>query len=279
MHTSSRPSSLFRESALKKLQGSQPSFASLEVIEPQTILYILAIIISLMGLAVWSAFAYIEVDVDARGVMLEGEKIKAAEKKYQANHQAREQILQSQLKLLSQKQILYEKHYITIDELEKAKLNYLNAEESLATTPKLINQPLDNLFLTQKENSRDLQAIAFVNAGNGKKIKAGMKVYLLPTTMSVYEHGYIKGEVSDISQYPVSKEIAYAYLGNMNVVDDYFTSGAPFVIKINIAKNNHDGGLSWTRTHDPKPDISEGSATTVRVVTQQYHPYELLLRR
>jgi len=83
--------------------------------------------------------------------------------------------------------------------------------------------------------------------------------------------------VAQVSEYPASKESVYSYLGNMNLVDDYFAGGAPFVVKIILEKNSQTlSGLAWTTPQGASFKMGAGSAVTVNIIQHQYHPYELL---
>jgi hypothetical protein len=211
--------------------------------------------------------------------MLPARDMAFAEKLYQDYRVEQEKSLQSLKYLLEKKQSLYAQHYITIDDLEKAKQEYLKAQENIAYIPKLNIQHNNGLFTSVSPSHESLNALVFVSHAQGKKMTTGMPVYLLPTFLSNYEYGYIKGKVREVSDYPASKEAVYSYLGNMNLVEEYFENGAPFVIKIEVEKNQDTiSGLNWTTKQGAPFQISAGSSVSVKIISHQYHPYKLLTR-
>jgi hypothetical protein len=272
---------LFRENALKSLSASDHIQQSLKVVEAKFIGYLCASFLILLALFIWGLFGEIEVQVSARGMVLSGQQLKLAEKLYQENRVDRIAALQAVKSLLDKKQQLFNKHYLTIDDLERARQDYLNAKERISNTPRLNNENVGNLFFREQGvASSPLEALVFVSHNEGKKINSGMSVYLLPTTLSAYEYGYIKGTVLSVSAYPASKESVYSYLGNMSLVDEYFIEGAPFVVRIALDKNSQTkSGLSWTSKRGAPFSIDVGSTVTAKIINHQYHPLDLLLRQ
>lgn len=276
MHTPQ--TTIFRENALKELNNVQSLKGNLTIINTHAIAYFVTALLALSMIVLWFIFGEIEVKVAARGILLPAKNILAAEAVYRDHRREQENLVHLTRDLLIKKQELYQKRYITIGELEQAKQAYLNAEESAANIPKL-NHHLNNpLFTHAGQENESLDALLFVNNVQGKQISPGMPLYLLPTFLSPYEYGYINGKVAEVSQYPISKELAYTYLGNMNLIDEYFSTGTPFVIKVKLARNqNTVNGLSWTTRKGAPFQIGAGSTVTASIVTQKYHPYELLL--
>ena len=92
-------------------------------------------------------------------------------------------------------------------------------------------------------------------------------------------NGYIKGRVASVSKYPASKELAYLYLGNMNLVDEFFSGSVPFVVKIKLEKNNKTmSGFSWTTHTGPLFKIESGSIVTSKIVNKLCSPLKLLTK-
>lgn len=270
--------SLFRENALKDMNGLQLLQQGLQVVEAKSAAYLLAAFAGVMGMLLWGIWGVVEVQVQAHGILLSNEQIMTTEKMYQDDREERENLVKTLGALLVKKQMLYDKHLLTIDELERAKQTYLGARESLANNPRLSNQHAGELFITAPTSpDTSLSAIAFVSHAEGKKITAGMHVYVLPTYLSAYEYGYINGSVTNVSEYPVSKESVYSYLGNMALVDSYFSGGSPFAVKIAIEKSASTvSGLRWTTYNGAPFKVSAGSAVLVKIIQHQYHPYELI---
>ncbi len=129
-------------------------------------------------------------------------------------------------------------------------------------------------------HAQPLEALVFIRHLDGKKIKTGMKAYVLPSNLSDYEYGYIQGKVIEISQYPQSRESVYPYLGNMTLVEEFFKEGVPFLAKIQLEqKAGNASGLFWT-THKGAPfKIKPGSTVSVKVISKEISPLKLLSAR
>jgi hypothetical protein len=271
---------LFREGALKSLSTVNDIQKSLRVVEAKAVTYLLAALFALAGILIWSICGKVAIEVSARGLLMPARQLEIAEKIYQQSRHDREDAVQFVRDIFNKKQQLFDKHYLTIDELERARQDYTRAKEDLANIPRLNNKNVGDLFREAEDTENSpLIALVFVNHAEGKKIAAGMQAYVLPSTLSAFEYGYIKGKVLSISEYPASKESVYSYIGNMNLVDEYFAGGVPFVVKIELAKDlAAASGLTWTTRQGAPFKVSAGSAVTVKIINHQYHPFQLLVR-
>lgn len=180
-------------------------------------------------------------------------------------------------------QYLESKHNLDIKMLEKSHgLQIVSNQEGVVVGVSIaagdyisVGKTLFTL-LTDISN-KTLDALVFIDHMEGKKIKAGMAAYVLPSTVSPYEYGYIKGEVISISDYPLSKEFVYSYLGNINLVDEYFTHGSPFMAKVRLlASSTSKSGLLWTTRKGAPFKFEPGATVTVKIVSTECSPLKLL---
>ncbi len=267
----------YRENALKALNSLENLQSGLRVVEAKSVMTLLALIGMLLAVFIWGVLGAVSIELPAQGLLLPVKQIEATEAVYQSYRQARENELTQWQTLLANKQKLYAEHLVTLDDLARTRRDYLNAMETKTMVPKLIDEQAGNLFAAKSAETGAMAAIVFVSHQDGKQIKPGMQAYLLPAFMSPYAYGYIKGKVSHVSEFPASKESVYPYLGNMNLVDDYFIGGAPFVLRIDLDKSTQTAsGYRWT-SRDGSPDqLGAGSAVQVKIVKQELHPYQLL---
>lgn len=113
-------------------------------------------------------------------------------------------------------------------------------------------------------NKTTLNAIVFVDHVSGKKILKGMKAYLIKPNSTIYDHHYAMGIVSDVSDFPSTRESAMSYLGNTDVVNDFFRNGTPFMVTINIPKTQQ---LTF---------LKPGSSVITHIIYQRCTPWKLL---
>jgi hypothetical protein len=126
--------------------------------------------------------------------------------------------------------------------------------------------------------NQPLSALVFVKHTEGNKITVGMSAYLLPSGFSFYDYGYIKAQVIHVSSYPITKEIAYFYLENMNLVDEFFMQGAPFMVEIRLEQDHTStSGLAWT-TRGPAFRINPGTMVTAKIIYKTCSPWQLMTK-
>ncbi len=276
---SSTKKNLFRENALKNINSLDEIHGSLKINNVSAWLWLVVSLLFLMSIAIWGLFGQVAMDVTASGIIIAAEQFSAAENFVNENWIERQRRVNSLKTLLEKKEKLYHKHYLTITELEQAKEDYIAAKQALTTRPTVsyINATAPLLSAHGNHTNQLLYALVFVNHHQGKKVSAGMDAYVLPSTMSLYEYGYIRATVVSVSDYPASKEAVYSYLGNMSLVDEFFNNGAPFMVKIKL-KNDYkmQSQLSWTSKLGPQYKIAPGTMVDVKIINKVCPPIELL---
>lgn len=168
---------------------------------------------------------------------------------------------------------------------KKSGMSILSPGEGLVTANHItrgdyINAGKTLFTLITGHQRPSLEALVFVKHRDGKKVKVGMKVYVLPSNLSDYEYGYILGKVVEISQYPQSKESVYPYLGNATLVDEFFSTGVPFLAKIQLQKKiENPSGLFWTTQKGTPFKVKPGSTVSVKIISKEISPLKLLSSR
>ncbi|MFZ2315266.1 MAG: hypothetical protein WAW86_06385 [Gammaproteobacteria bacterium] len=228
---------LFRENAIKHLNAVEDLQKTLKVVNPSDWWGIVVVVLILLAILLWGLFGRVYLSVEGSGILLTGTDIKKSEHIINQLVNGRLGMAARLEELYKKKKLMYEKHYLTLDELLKAEKDYLIAQEDVDGPDKLLLAKTQSSMQMSHINT-DLQALIFVDHVQGKKITQGMQAYLLPKNQSQYNRNYIKGRVLTVSNYPISKQLAYAYLGNMNLIDDFFISGAPFLVKIALEQDS-----------------------------------------
>jgi hypothetical protein len=271
--------SLYRKNALINSHSLSDIQSSLKVIEAKSACYMIASIMGLVGIFIWSVYGSVSIEIPAQGMLMSAEQLVQAEKNEGEARKERAASLKAMKDLLDKKQTLYSHRYLSLDDLEKAKREYHDTKTNLLRAQGT-NVEVAELFHADAKDSKQLDALVFVSHTQGKKVAVGMHAYVLPSTMSEYEYGYMQGKVVSVSAYPASKESVYPYLGNVNLIDEFFAGGSPFVVKIELEKDkNSRSGLRWT-TEDGAPyRIDQGSTVSAKIVNHQFHPFQLLTRQ
>jgi HlyD family secretion protein len=113
----------------------------------------------------------------------------------------------------------------------------------------------------------DIFGLLFVPPADGKRITAGMRVELEPSTARREEYGYILGEVTEVSPVPVTNEGMRRALNNDQLVTQFSGSGAPFEVRVRFLRDPATpSGLAWSSSRGPQAPIQSGTLATARIV-------------
>jgi hypothetical protein len=275
-------STLFRKNAINNLNSIDVLNSSLKVLNPGIWIWVVGVLIVLCGIIVWGILGTITLDIESRGIIFPEQNLIESEKNIKQGIKDRNDKILSLKNLFNKKKQLYDKRYLTVVELLKAKDEYLIAKEELANPNKGSYLPLTSISVDDSIDSSTatLNALIFINHEQGKKIAVGMKAFILPNMFSMYDYGYIQGEVISISEYPISKPIAYSYLGNMNLVDDFFLQGSPYIAKIRLNRNSATpSGLLWTTKIGPNLTVHPGTMVSVKIIYKECAPIGLISKK
>lgn len=270
---------IFRENAIRSFNSLEDTRSSMRIIQPAAWLWISMFVCIFTGLMIWVVAGTVEFSVDADGIILPEDNVKESESMLLANLNDHQEKIQTMQRLVNNKEKMLKKGFITINDYVQAKSDYESSKKEISDVSReSYLSHLRPVFSTSvSSNNHDLIALVFIDAKEAKNIISGMQAYLLPSGMSAYEYGYVKGTVLSISEYPVSKEMVFSYLGNQNLVDVFFKNGSPFMAKVRLSRAAQTpSGLAWTSKRGPAFNLQSGTMTSVKVVYQQYSPLRLV---
>jgi hypothetical protein len=277
----SQKNTLFRDRAIQKLNTLDPIELNFQVIKPTAWLWILTTLCFFISLGTWGAWGKASSHVIANGIVLSTHQLEQTERQMQEGIQQRKFKLSALKMLLEKKRQLFNKKYLTTADMKNAEDEYFSAKEDLIrfSNKGYTNTNMSVFSPDESGFKSDLNALVFVSNQEGKKIRAGMKSLLIPNTLSAFKYGYIQGTVTNISQYPASKDAIYAYLGNMNLVDEFFSGGVPFMVKIKLEKNPLTvSGLNWTTRRGAPFKIESGTGIVAKITHKTSSPISLLIK-
>lgn len=146
----------------------------------------------------------------------------------------------------------------------------------------LLHAPKDELGTDDSDLAYD--AIVFVPAGEGKKIKARDPVEVSPATIKREEHGFIKGEVVAVSELPATKLAMEAALAHPELVDTFLKRYAPGVllrlhVKLEEAEHHSRSGnrFRWSSSSGSDQPLKTGTMCQAAVVVQKHRLISLVL--
>lgn len=122
----------------------------------------------------------------------------------------------------------------------------------------------------------DLEAVIYVPAQAGKRVRSGMSVQLSPANVKREEHGYMIGEIEAVSEFPSTQEAMYRTLKNQNLVQMLSGGGAPYQAFVRLRPDPRSpDGYAWSG-RAPGVSINSGSVCTATITTHRRRPIELL---
>jgi hypothetical protein len=252
---------IFRENALKAAQGRGLIHPTLTVITPSVMIGMLASLLMLLVLVIWGWFANIPITTEGAGIIVSQSDWQQALKNNEDTLAAKKAALNQAENLLNKKRELYLKHYLTEGDMVQAERDYLDAKNAYATPSTTDYIGMGNPFTANHETNAPTEALVILSNDDIKRIQRGMSASLYPRNLSQPSGHGMKATVVSITQYPISKELAEAYLGNRNMVDHFFDQGVPYFAVLKTEQS-----------------LKPGMLVSAKVITHTCHPIQLLMQ-
>lgn len=121
-------------------------------------------------------------------------------------------------------------------------------------------------------------ALVYFSAADGKKIRPGMKIGLVPTTVKQEEYGYMQGLITDVSEFPVSDNYLVSSLQNMSLASTFHQISNPIEVKVSIIPDPSTySGYKWSSSRGPDQKIGSGYLCAAKVTTDSRRPISLII--
>ncbi|VEP15465.1 NHLP bacteriocin system secretion protein [Hyella patelloides LEGE 07179] len=128
---------------------------------------------------------------------------------------------------------------------------------------------------TQQEEPQ-LVGVAYFADSEGKKIEPGMNVQITPSIVKRERHGGMLGEVTRVSDFPVTPEDMSVIIGNQNLAEDLVSSlggNAPIQVFTKLKSDTDSvSGYQWSSSDGPPVTISPGTTAQIRVQVGKVAP-------
>ena len=139
--------------------------------------------------------------------------------------------------------------------------------------PILLIEPSD------AEQAGDLEAILYVSAATGKRVKEDMEAHISPSTVKREEHGSMLGRVVSVAEVPTSKSAMLARLSDEDLVEKLTQQiGLPLEVRVSLfTTSDTHSGFEWTSSEGPPMKVSAGTLCQGSVTVERQRPIELLI--
>ena len=137
--------------------------------------------------------------------------------------------------------------------------------------------PLAKVQLVGK-NTKNLEAIVYFPAMQGKKVRRGMKAQLAPSTTRQEEYGYMLGLVTSVSEFPVSNAAMMNVLHNEALVSSLTSNGAPIEVHADLIPDPRThSGYKWSSGKGPELMMGSGTMCMGSIVVEQQKPINMVV--
>ena len=132
--------------------------------------------------------------------------------------------------------------------------------------------------INETEEDGKLHAVFFMQIGNGKKIKEGMKVNIYPTTLPKEEYGHMTGTVTAVADFVTSYSDLQARVGDLMLTEAFAGSGPVVEVICEIdTDENTASGFAWTSKKGETAELSGGTMLGGGLVIEEVAPISMLI--
>ena len=168
---------------------------------------------------------------------------------------------------------------IELDDTENVRSNYdgIVLEQS-AFVGSLVTRGTVIAVIEPSTGNTDHRAVVFVLLKDAKKLRQGMRSYIIPTVIKKEESGMIIGEVSHVAEYPMSYAGLVNIVGSDLLASEISKTGEPVFVKLKLEKDPDSfSGFRWTSGKGPNIKIKSGTKVDVNILVKEQRPISLVL--
>ena len=151
--------------------------------------------------------------------------------------------------------------------------------EIIAREGDLLEKGAPILTLERMEGAgKDLEAIVYIDPNAGKKVCPGMKILISPSSVKQGESGAVFGEVTRVSEFPVSTQGMMTSLRNKELVQTLSSGEARFEVHADlVADSTTASGYRWSSGKGPRMKLQSGTLCTGSIVVDEQRPVTLVI--
>lgn len=129
---------------------------------------------------------------------------------------------------------------------------------------------------TRAETST-LAAVAYFQMKDGKKIEPGMTIRIIPAIVEEARFGGVIGQVTQVSEYPVTAESLAKTIGNSQAAQE-LTKGGHFVeVHALLVEADTFSGYAWERFGGPDMKVTAGTIGKAYANTKEVRPLSFVI--
>jgi hypothetical protein len=266
--------SLFREEAMDKMSSPDELDRLMRVTDPKGWLALIALLALVAAAVAWGFFGSVSVQESGdKGVLLAGD--------------SRSQVVSQTSGLVTDIRVEIGDHVQEGQVLARVRQGGGSETDVVSLFDGRVDAILieDGMLLERgqqvaviKRGNDPLQAFVFVPGEQGKQLKKGMQVHVLPSTVKAEEFGFIQGEITSVSKFPVTEVEMFLLLENQSLVDVLSTGGDQHRVDVRLLRDpSTPSGFEWSSSQGPPFAVTRGTLCTATFVLGRQRPVDLVL--
>ena len=125
------------------------------------------------------------------------------------------------------------------------------------------------VILVQPDSSEDkMTFVVFISSEQVKPVKRNMETELQLSAFPPTKYGKLMAKVKEISPMPLSSSALMKELRNDQLVQRISEVGSPFMVKVDINRNEKTGELKWSSASDTKRELQVGMVGQGSIITR-----------
>lgn len=135
------------------------------------------------------------------------------------------------------------------------------------------------LVTLEAGGAQTLEALVYVPAAEGKRVRPGVAIEVSPSTVRREEYGALRAVVRSVSDFPATQQAMLATLGNEELVHSFLRAvGTPIEVRAEIqAAEGNPSGLAWTSPRGPPTPVMPGTLCGASMIVQEQAPISLVV--
>jgi HlyD family secretion protein len=168
-------------------------------------------------------------------------------------------------------------------ELQLARSSELRAShggrilETAAAVGQLVTPGTRLASIAGGDEQQDLIALLYVPVRDGKKLKPGLPVQVVPDTVKRERFGGMAGTIAAVSAFPATRPAALTLIGNPELVDALL-KGPQIEVQVRLQPDAQTvSGYKWSFAKGPPLALTAGTTVTARATVEELAPITFML--
>jgi HlyD family secretion protein len=132
--------------------------------------------------------------------------------------------------------------------------------------------------ISVESQERKLEAVLYVPAADGKKVRPGMEIDVVPSSVKKEEYGSVLGLVAYVSDYPATYQGMVQVLENEQLARTLSRDAAPYAIRAELIPDGETvSGFKWSSGKGPPMTIEAGAICLGEIMVEHKRPISYVI--